>query len=73
MPTFNIYDSIKFDEIMPKIDIDHMLPKYNLGSYMNIDSQFRGHPESAEPAPDPLSDEEIEERVAAYRASLEAR
>ncbi len=38
-PKFNINDFIKLDEIMPKIGIDHLLPKYNLGSYMNVGSR----------------------------------
>lgn len=75
VPKFNINDMIKFDEIMPKINIDHMLPKYNLGSYVNVGGQF-GPPGLTEPAPPPskpLSDKDIDEKVANYRAELEAR
>ncbi len=71
----NLADMIKFDGITPAINIDpNLLPKYNLGSYMTVGSQF-GPPgqDEPEPPPEPLTDEQINEEVLAYRAELEAR
>ncbi len=69
----NLADRFKFDGIPAGINLADMLPKYNLGSYMPVGSQF-GPPGQDEPEPPkPLSDQEIDEEVATYRAELEAR
>lgn len=56
---------IKIEDILPKLEI----PKYDFG----LDLGQYGLSEKQAPPPKPLSDEEIEQKVAHYRAGLEAR